>query len=205
MQRAEMRRQFRAAYSVAPCQNAHRASFDTEERRYGPPVRFMPPVSVTSSRDARWRQGAAIVHSGGPFIFDAAARHGTRRTAQTFLVMSSPAKKLKERAEHLFQRKLLGDKAVPDYRAKEELIRRLTAKLRTERFGARSKWRALTEPGAPIDCEDASAGHHCKLMASAFRLGPQIRQCGPRTTGPTRKVEDTHLPQMRRVDVSSAD
>jgi hypothetical protein len=130
MQRAEMRRQFRAAYSVAPCQNAHRASFDTEERRYGPPVRFMPPVSVTSSRDARWRQGAAIVHSGGPFIF---RRSGpARNTAQTFLVMSSPARKRQEHAD--FQQKQLGSKAVPDYRAKEEPIRRLTAKLRTERL-----------------------------------------------------------------------
>jgi hypothetical protein len=48
--------------------------------------------------------------------------------------MSSVAKELKERAERLFQRKQLGDKAVPDYRAKEEAFRLLTAKLRAERL-----------------------------------------------------------------------
>ena len=48
--------------------------------------------------------------------------------------MSSLAKELKERAERLFQQKQLGDKAVPDYRAKEEATRLLTAKLRSERL-----------------------------------------------------------------------
>jgi flagellar motility protein MotE (MotC chaperone) len=47
--------------------------------------------------------------------------------------MSSLAKELKERAERLFQQKHLG-KALHDYRAKEEAIRLLTAKLRAERL-----------------------------------------------------------------------
>jgi hypothetical protein len=48
--------------------------------------------------------------------------------------MSLLAKELKERAERLFQQKQLGDEALHDYRAKEEAIRLLTAKLRAERL-----------------------------------------------------------------------
>jgi hypothetical protein len=53
---------------------------------------------------------------------------------KTFLVMSSLGKELKERAECLFQQKQLGNKAVHDYRAKEEATRQLTFKLRAERL-----------------------------------------------------------------------
>ena len=69
------------------------------------------------------------------------AWRGTARHNQTFLVMSSLEKELKERAECLFQQKQLG-KAVHDYRAKEEATRRLTFKLRVEhlaREAARAK------------------------------------------------------------------
>jgi len=46
--------------------------------------------------------------------------------------MSSLEKELKERAECLFQQRQLGNKALHDYRAKEEATRQLTFKLRVE-------------------------------------------------------------------------
>jgi hypothetical protein len=100
--------------------------------------------------------GAVALNAGGingglplspmvaPFHFRPSSPTRNLPHAQTFLIMSSLAKELKERAERLFQQKHLG-KALHDYRAKEEAIRLLTAKLRAERLApaaASPRWRS---------------------------------------------------------------
>ena len=79
--------------------------------------------------------------------------------------MSSLEKELKERAECLFQQKQLGNKAVHDYRAKEEATRQLTFKLRVEHL-AREAVRA--KPATFAENKKSKAPAAMRIIEGGF-------------------------------------